>query len=254
MGIENRQQQAPAQPDISPHLMQLIQAYLQGQPQQQQAVPEQPYIYQRKGPAYQQPTEPYTGLATQRQRVNPVTGAIEYIDTDPWRESAGPTDWTTAPVVANPWLDPEWRKKYQLQGLHPDQQALYEWDPAHGDEQQGYGWWILPEEVQANYDFTPHGGWVPRGTQAVGNQLVPVDVSSVLATFFGNTGNTGGWPSNPFGNTAPQSPKLPGFQNNAKLMNPLATTLGNPNPMDKTLGGPAGMNPFRPKRTRFGML
>jgi hypothetical protein len=244
--IQKPQQQQ--QPEISPHLIQLIQAFLAGQPQQQaQQEAPAPYIYQRKGEAYVQPKDPYTDLAFQTQRVNPVTGAVEYIDTRTGK------DWTTAETTANPMLDPAWRKAYQLQGLHPDQQALYEWDPNHGDEQQGYGWWILPEEVQANYDYTPFGGWVPRGTQAPMNQLAPIDMSAVLQSFFGNTGgrptNTPPqWGGDMF-NKNPLARMATGNQ-----MNPVQTTLGNPNPMDKVLGGPSGMNPFKPKRTRFGIL
>lgn len=253
--IQKPQQQQ--QPEISPHLIQLIQAFLAGQPQQQQAPQEvpAPYIYQRKGEAYVQPKDPYTDLAFQTQRVNPVTGAVEYIDTRTGK------DWTTAETTANPMLDPAWRKAYQLQGLHPEQQALYEWDPNHGDEQQGYGWWVIPEEVQANYDYSPFGGWTPRGTQAPVNQLQPIDMSNVYQWLFGNSGGrpqtgignpTGGnLNGNPFNQPAanPLARMTTGNQ-----MNPISTTLGNPNPMDKVLGGPSGMNPFKPKRTRFGIL
>lgn len=233
--IQKPQQQQ--QPQISPHLLQLLQAFLQQQPQVQQHAAPEPYTYQRKGPGYVQPADPYTGLAFQRQRVNPVTGEVEYID----MTTAKDGDWTTAQVVDNPMLDREWRKAYQLQGLHPSQQALYEWD-----DTQGY--WVLPEEVQANYDFTPFGGWVPRGTQAQGPMLQPIDLSGVLGNFLGNTT---GRPSAPIGGGLPAPLNAGG---NPALRQPLATMAGNPNPMDKVLGGPAGMNPFRPKRQRYGML
>ena len=52
------------------------------------------------------------------------------------------------------------------------------------------------------------------------------------------------------GMVTPEAPptRAPAFKPN--LMQPIATQVAQPNPADRVLGGPAGMNPWMPKRMR----
>ncbi len=151
---------------------------------------------------YQQPATPYDlSNVMYGYNWNPGrNGQLEH-----WNK-------TTGEVMKNPWLDPEWRKQYQLQGLDADQQAMYEWDPNHGDPEQGYGWWKVPESASETHTLLPSGAWTPTNSPnpnqpylnppTYGNQRSSTGGmggagGNDLDTFMSNTGGRPYWPGTP---------------------------------------------------------
>jgi hypothetical protein len=219
----NRQRgQAPAQQQsqVSPFLMQLIQAYLAGQPQAPPTAavpnPEEAPVGPWQAPAgfvpYQNASPLQRGLGqlgndyggwedwvnSQAQAYNPAStfGSDEF-----WNYWGGEYN--------NPINEPF---RDQLRHTLSTAAVLHFGKPENGGHNNNPAW----DQYVTNLNSLGKPLIKPP-TSGLGDPIVPIVGDS-------------------------------------RLRQPLATVAGNPNPMDKVLAGPAGMNPFLPKKNRYGML